>query len=172
MSLAKTQLAPSPLLNQLMGRADIHRNAPDNSWDYINHLALSWQKNLADINNIVVQAVHFLDASKKYTGEARVLVEGIMAELQVHATKWRSLSESHKGRTGLGKNAAEHSAILETGLEYVQSNQQFMNSVSYSAPRLQELVTQEEYVQRAWVASQEQTLQTSGVASFPLNNNI
>lgn len=172
MSSAKTQLAPSPLLNQLMGRADIHRNTPDNSWDYLNHLAVSWQNNLVAINNIVTQAVQFLDASQKYTGEARVLVEGIMGELQIHATKWRTLSETHRGRSGLGVGPAEHSLILETGLEYVQSNQQFMNSVSYSAPRLQELIIQEEYNQRSWIASQEQALQANATISSSLNNNI
>lgn len=147
----------APLINQLMQRADIQPSTKDNSWDYLNQLSNSWRNSLIEINGVVAQAFQMLEASNSYKGEARVLIEGLQIELNKHATKWRALAETHANRTGHGTSSEEHSIILNTALDYVQSHEEFMSATSFAAPRLQELIVELEYKLRADIQVMEQT---------------
>lgn len=129
-----------PLLNQLLANADIRRNTDDNSWDYLQQLSQNCRLLIYDINKIVLEAVYFLDAQKAFTGEARVLIEGLQKDITAYAIKWKTLSELHVGRTGLGKGQNEHSIILNTGLEYIQAHEGFIQITSLAVPRIQEIV--------------------------------
>lgn len=144
-----------PLINQLIENGNFQLRTDDNSWDYINNLYSKCKKSIGDIAEIVSRATGFLDENLAYDGEADVLVKGLLKSLEVHATHCKQLSTKHQGKQGYGVGPEEHSVILEIGLEYIQSHENFMFQTQYAAPRLQEIIYLEEVKLRDKLQAEE-----------------
>ena len=140
----KNPTAVTPLYQQLAQRAGIKDHSKDNSWDYIMSLSEDVKTHFMNITAVVYQAQQILSEGNAYFGEARVLYEGIMRDVQEAATQWRANRERHEGRTGFGNNPEETSTITDIGTSYIQIHEKLIVKTSYSAPRLQELVLQVE----------------------------
>ena len=140
----KNPTAVTPLYQQLAQRAGIKDHSKDNSWDYIMSLSEDVKTHFMNITAVVYQAQQILSEGNAYFGEARVLYEGIMRDVQEAATQWRANRDRHEGRTGFGNNPEETSTITDIGTSYIQIHEKLIVKTSYSAPRLQELVLQVE----------------------------
>ena len=159
-----------PLIQQLMDKADIRKNTKDNSWDYLNELSDNWKQSLTEITLVVSRASNFLDFCGAHHGEVNVLIEGLLTELTKHSKHWVSLKMKHSGKTGLGSGPEEHGDILSLGLEYIQSHEEFMVSTQFAAPRLQEIIINEEFKLRDFVKETE--TQETTVVDNSINLNI
>lgn len=152
----------TPLINQLMSNSGleeetyqiVHRDST-NSWDYCNQIKEQVRGYLISIVKIAKEGQEFLQASGRYNGEAMVLVDSIFTFINDAAEAWKANAKKHEGRVGFGLDAGEHAKIQGIGLEYIQIHEKFLLEVSYTAPRLQELVTETEYALKAQNAPQD-----------------
>lgn len=165
----------SNLMNALMNNANIQSGNNDNSWDYLNKMSLNVRGHLLGINSAIMTAMNLFDNNRCYTGEVRVLVDGLLIDLDQYATNWRMLNEQHKDRSGFGLNADEHRIILNTGLEYIQTFEVFISKTSLAVGRLQELVNELEYRLRNQVMTlEDQVIQSLVIQQEEntLNHNV
>lgn len=147
---------PSNLMTAMLSKANIQSAKQDNSWDYIKTISINVRDHIFQINQVIVEAIKMFDENQCFTGEAKVLIEGIQSDIEQFATNWRVLFTQHENKTGFGQSTEEHSLILNTGLEYIQNSEVFMNRTSLAVARVQELVTELEYRLRGIITTLDQ----------------
>lgn len=145
-----------PLINKLMNRGGIETK---DSWDETNRLSERVRNSLTEITGTLLQGREILENTGSMTGEAKVLVNSILKDVEESASGWKRERERHVGKKGPIKNQDEFQLSNDIGAGYIQIHERLLNASAYSAPRLQELVTECEQKLRNQIALEEKSEQ-------------